>query len=148
MVGQELTENTGEAPPEERDLIAGIQECLGPLLDAEAAQKKKRTDERTETIRDMKDKINTTFWEYLFEQLRKATANSETDKFEFEEEDLEHFNFGWIDDRTFPREDLRAMMNQEDEALPNILYLTQWLVQEDRRNMEVSADYAPQQVFD
>lgn len=133
-VGQDVTQNP---EPETRDLPAEISDLVGPLLKAEEEQAAQRTDERLEVIRDFKDKINTLFWEYLFDRLRRAAADSETDEFVFSDDDIDRFNFGWIDERTYPRADLRAAVAGEEE-LPNILTLTQWLMREDHRNMEVS----------
>ena len=135
-VGQDVSRNPDAAAPEARDLTIEIVEWVGPLLKSEEEQAEKRTDERVEVIRDLKDKINTLFWEYLFDRLRRAAADSETDEFVFSADDVDRFDFGWIDERTYPREDLHAAVAGEED-LPNILYLTQWLKREDHRNMEV-----------
>lgn len=133
-----MTEDQPQAEDKCQVLLGELRELIPPLKRAEARQAKKHTDERVQNIRDYKERINTLFWEYLFHRLRTAGAESEADFLAFNDDDLDRFNFGWVDELTFPRTDLTNLV-EENNDLPDILHLTQWLQREDSRNMEVGA---------
>ncbi len=98
----------------------------------------KTRDLLREKEREAKHRINSLYWQVVFERVAQRIQSKPTEKLVFDPTDRLLLDFGWVDDRLCPSASLAAEDLPADAPF-RVLYPTAWLVEEEARFLEMEA---------
>lgn len=96
----------------------------------------KTRDLLREKERDVKHQINSLYWQVVFDRVAQGIQANPTAKLAFDDADRPLINFGWIDERLFPRAQVVEEPTPADAPF-RVLYITEWLAEEEGRFLEL-----------
>lgn len=128
----EPTTPNASRPGEFTEKVKSLIE-IGELI--ENADPKTR-DLLREKERDLKHQLNSLYWQVVFDRVSQRIQERPTEKLAFDAADRIRINFGWIDDRLCPR-DLLVEEESPPDAPFRVLYVTEWLVEEEEKFLEL-----------
>ncbi|GEM_PF-5249656 len=129
----ELPTTSASRPGEFAEKVKNLLE-IGEVI--KSADPKTR-DLLREKERDLKHQTNSLYWQVVFDRVAQRIQERPTEKLAFDAADRTLINFGWVDERLFPREQLVEEPSPPDAPF-RVLYVTEWFAEEEGRFLELA----------